>query len=77
LTVKVWPPIRMESDRAPPRFGSTTNPTVPFPLPLAPEAIVIQEALVVAVHAQLAGAVTPTEPVAPTAVTDVLPADSV
>ena len=77
MTVKVWPPIRMESERAAPRLGSTTKPTVPFPVPLAPEAIVIQAALVVAVHAQLAVVMTSTEPVAPMAVTDVLPADRV
>jgi hypothetical protein len=46
-------------------------------VPLAPEAIVIQAALVVAVHAQLAVVMTSTEPVAPMAVTDVLPADRV
>ena len=39
-------------------------PTLPLPLPLAPPVIVIQDALLVAVHAQPASEVTETEPVA-------------
>ena len=67
----------MVSDRAAPRLGSTTKPTVPFPLPVPPEATLIHEALVAAVHAHPAGAVTPTEPGPPRAVSEALLAPSV
>jgi hypothetical protein len=77
LTVNVWLAIVIVPLRAAPVFAATVKPTDPLPVPLAPEVTVIQAALVVAVHAQLAGAVTSTEPVAPMSVTDVLPADSV
>jgi hypothetical protein len=51
--------------------------TVPSPVPLAPAVTLSHVALLVAVHAQPAAAVTPTEPVPPAATTDVLFADSV
>jgi hypothetical protein len=36
--------------RTPPGFAATSNATVPLPLPLAPDVIVSQEALLVAVQ---------------------------
>src|SRR5215203_3106694 len=44
-------------------LSATSNVTVPFPLPLAPLRTVIQETLLLAVHAHPAGAVTEVEPV--------------
>jgi hypothetical protein len=38
--------------RAGPVFGSTLNRTEPFPLPLAPDVMLIHGALLVAVHVQ-------------------------
>jgi hypothetical protein len=58
-------------------LAAAVNATVPLPVPLAPPVTVSHAALLVAVHAQPAPAVTPTEPVAPAAATDVLVADSV
>jgi hypothetical protein len=52
-TVKVCPAMVIVPVRAPPEFAATLNSTVPFPLPLAPDVTVTQEALLVAVHAQL------------------------
>ena len=44
-------------------FAATENPTEPFPVPLAPLLIVIQLALLTAVHPQVARfAFTPTVP---------------
>ena len=77
LTVNVWPAMTMLSARAAPRLGSTRKPTVPFPLPLAPDVNVIHDAPVVAVHAHPDAALTPTDPIPPRAVNDVLPASSV
>ena len=50
-------------------------PTLPFPLPEAPEVTVIQDALLVAVHAQPVIAATATEPVAAAAGTVVAPGE--
>ncbi len=47
-------------DRAAPAFGSVLNWTVPLPLSFDPEVTVIHAALLAAVHAQPAGAVTAT-----------------
>ena len=46
-------------------FGAAANVTVPLPLPLAPDAIVIQPVPVVAVHGQPVGDVTFTLAVPP------------
>jgi hypothetical protein len=46
-------------------LAATVILTVPFPLPLAPDAMVRNEALLAAVHPQLASAVTATFTVAP------------
>jgi hypothetical protein len=51
--------------RAEPEFAATEYPTVPSPVPLLPEVIVIKESGVVAVQAQPAPAVTFTLPVPP------------
>lgn len=69
--------MTMLSDRAAPRLGSTRNPTLPFPLPLAPDVNVIHDAPVVAVHAHPEPAVTPTDAVPPSADNDVLLASRV
>jgi hypothetical protein len=50
---------------APCEFGATRNSTVPLPSPLADDAIVIQEALLLAVHPQPWMPVTVTVPVPP------------
>ena len=51
-------------------FAATLNPAVPGPVPDAPLVTVIHDALVVAVHAQPAPAVTPVLPVPPAAPND-------
>ena len=65
--MNVWPPIVRVADRAVPLLAPVVQLTVPLPLPLAPEVMVSQGALLVAVHAQPAAAVTATLPVAPEA----------
>jgi hypothetical protein len=54
-------------ERAAPVFAATLYPTVPLPVPEAPVVKVIQDALLIAVHAQVDPAVTATEPVLPAA----------
>lgn len=49
--------------RAAPVFAATLKPTGPFPVPLAPDVMVIHGAWLAAVHAQPAPAVTVTVPV--------------
>ncbi len=51
-------------------FAATVNATAPFPLPFAPDVIVIQLALLVAAHAQPEPAVTAMDPEPPLAPTD-------
>jgi hypothetical protein len=69
LTVKVLPAMVMVPLRAGPLFSDAEYPTVPLPVPLAPEVMVIQSALFVAVQAQaLSEAVTLILPVPPGAV---------
>jgi hypothetical protein len=55
--------------RAAPVFAATLKPTGPFPVPVAPDVMAIHVALLVAVHAQPAPAVTVTVPVVATAPT--------
>ena len=50
-----------------PVLAATEKPTVPLPLPVAPEVIVIKDELLTAVHAQLPVDVTLTIPVLPEA----------
>src|SRR5687768_3473966 len=66
-TVKTFPPIPIVPERTGPLFADTENPTVPFPLPLAPEVTVMKLAVLVAVQLQSPGAVTDTVPVPPLA----------
>lgn len=53
--------------RAPVLFAATEKLTVPLPLPLAPDVIVIHGALLTAVHAQPTGALTLEVPLPPPA----------
>jgi hypothetical protein len=62
LTVNVWPPIVIVPVRESPVLAATLYVTVPFPVPVPPDAMVIHGALVVATQLQLALAVTPTVP---------------
>jgi hypothetical protein len=63
VTVKVWPAIVMVPVRVDVAvFCATEYDTVPAPLPDAPAVTVIQAALLAAVHAQPADALTPTVP---------------
>jgi hypothetical protein len=52
VTVKVCPPTVMVPVRCEPGFAAAVKRTVPFPLPVAPLAIVSQLALLFAVQAQ-------------------------
>jgi len=58
LTVTVWFATVNVPVRAPPMFAATLIATVPLPVPLAPEVIDNQDALVVTVHVHPAAAVT-------------------
>ena len=64
-TVNVSPATVRVPVREPPTFGSTRYPALPFPVPEPPELIVIQEALLDAVHAQALVVDTSTFPVPP------------
>jgi hypothetical protein len=77
LTVNVWPPIVTVPLRGVVLvFAGALNPTVPLPLPLAPDVTVSHALLLVAVHAQPVGAVIPTLPVPPVPATDCDAAES-
>ncbi len=61
VTVNGWPAMVIVPVREPPPdIGATLNPTDPLPLPVAPAVIESQSALLEAVHAQPAPAVTVT-----------------
>ena len=66
MTVNVLPAATIVPVRAlPPVLAATVNATVPLPVPACPAVMVIQPALVDAVHAQVvADAVTAIDPVA-------------
>jgi hypothetical protein len=69
LTVKVAPAIvKVPLREVVAVFAAALIPTVPLPLPLAPEVTLSHVSLLAAVHAQPAPAVTPTLPVPPAAV---------
>ena len=69
VTVNVWPATVSVAVRALSSvLAAALNATAPAPLPAAPDVTVSQAALLVAVQAQPAGAVTVTEPVPPAAV---------
>jgi len=71
VTVNVWPPAVIVPVRdVVAEFAATVNVTVPLPDPLAPPVIVIQVALLAAVHAQPLPLVTVNELVLPPATTD-------
>ena len=58
MTVNVWPPTDSVPVRAAPGFDAIVKPTVPLPVPFAPDVMVIQASGVVAVHPQPFAAVT-------------------
>jgi len=64
-TAKTCPAIVRLPDRAGPLFAAAVNATVPLPLPLAPDVIDSQPALLVAVQAHPLPAVTFTDPFPP------------
>ena len=72
LTVNVKPAMEIVSERAAPRFGSTRYPTAPSPLPLLGVVNEIHDAVFVAVHVQIVGAVTLMELAPPIAGIDAL-----
>ena len=63
VMVNVWPAMVAVPVRCGPVFAATLYPTAPFPDPAAPDVIVIQGALLAAVHVQPAVVVTFTAPV--------------
>jgi len=65
--VNVCPAIVSAPVRAAPAFAAAVNATVPLPLPVAPDVIVIHGALLLAVHRQPAVVVTFEVPVPPDA----------
>ena len=65
MAVKVCPATVKVPVRATPAVAAAVTLTVPLPLPLLPELIVNQAALLLAVHAQPAPAVTFTLPLPP------------
>jgi hypothetical protein len=65
--VNVRPPMLSVPCRTGPVFAVTVNPTEPLPVPVAPDVIVTQPALLVAVQPQPPPALTFTEPVPPLA----------
>jgi len=69
--VKVWPATVIVADRDDEVvFAATVKPTVPLPLPLAPDVIVTHAADVVAPQEQPAPAVTAIDPEPPLAAID-------
>jgi hypothetical protein len=73
VSVNVWLAIVSVPVRMLPVFAATVNATVPLPFPLAPDAIVIQGALLAEVHVHPVAAVTATgAPAPPDALMDAL-----
>ena len=71
VTVNVCPAIVIVPVRELPVLAATVKATAPLPEPLSlPGKIVIQTALLAAVHAQPCGALTPTAPLPPLAPKD-------
>ena len=62
-TVTIWPATVKVPARAEELFAATLYLTVPFPEPLAPEVMVIHDALLEAVQEHLRAVVTVSEPV--------------
>lgn len=69
LIVNACPAILSVPDLGAPGFGAALNDTLPLPLPLAPDVMVIQSASLRASHVQPPAVVTPTEPEPPAAST--------
>jgi hypothetical protein len=69
VTVNVCPATLTVPLRPVPRFGSTTNPTDPLPVPDAPEVTMIHKALEAAVHEHVPPVVTVTDPMPPATAT--------
>jgi hypothetical protein len=67
VSVNVWPAIVMVPVRVTPELAAAVKLTSPLPVPVAPEAMVIHEVAVVAVHAQPAAVETLTADPAPPA----------
>jgi hypothetical protein len=68
VTLNVWPAMVIVPVRcAVLVFAATMTPTVPLPVPVAPEPIVNQAALLVLLHAHVLPAVTPTATGSPAA----------
>jgi hypothetical protein len=77
VTVKVWPAmITVPVREVPAVLAATLRPTVPLPVPLAPEVTVIHDALLVADRAQPVVPLTETLTPPPPAATVVLVGDS-
>ena len=73
VTVKVWPPAVMVPVLvAPPVFCATEYPTLPLPVPLLPDVIVIHESVVTAVQEQPVMEVSAMVPVPPVEVNELL-----
>jgi hypothetical protein len=62
VTVNVCPATVIVPVRDAPVFAAMLNPTVPVPVPLAPDVTVIHGALLVAFHVQVLAVVTVTLP---------------
>jgi hypothetical protein len=67
LTVNVWPAVVMRPLRAAPGFAPTVNWTVPEPVALAPDVMLIHPTFALAVHPHEPLVVTPNEPDPPAA----------
>ncbi len=65
VTVNVWPATTMMSLRVAPGFAAAVNATVPLPLPLAPDVMVIHDEPVIAVHVHPGAVVTLNVPLPP------------
>ena len=65
VTVTLLPAMTTVAVRAPPVLAATVKATVPLPVPLAPEVMVIQALVVELDQAQLPPALTVTDPVPP------------
>jgi len=72
VTVNARPAMVMVPERAAPVFAGTLYATVPLPVPLVPDVIVIHESMLDAIQVHVDPALTVTEPVPPAADADAL-----
>ena len=70
LTVNVWPAIAIVPERAAPVFAAALKPTLPPPVPLAPDVTVTHPSLLAAVQEQALPVATVALPVPPATETD-------